>query len=214
MSRPPKRRLTSANMPRTAALSETSAWWAQARSRRAPIAATVASAASRFSSLMITRAPSLAKRIAVARPMPEPAPVTRAIRPSSLMRFSRFAAGHSQYMSRAVRNNAFEVREERSSSSGEDIRFVLHAVHERSVFVGMPGHNARGAADFPEPGIQVTGRHAQAERENIAWPQLARAGDHKSVVENAEGFGRELKRVRRGFPAVESDGNGKLVERR
>src|SRR5215468_9977543 len=36
-------------------------------------------------SLTITCAPSFASRIAVARPMPEPAPVTNATRPSSFM---------------------------------------------------------------------------------------------------------------------------------
>ena len=48
---------------------------------RPEVVKTVAWAASRFTSTIATGEPSDARRIAVARPMPEPAPVTNAARP-------------------------------------------------------------------------------------------------------------------------------------
>src|SRR3979411_558512 len=48
-----------------------------------PVAAAAFSAASKLMSAKYTRAPSATKRWATASPMPEPAPVTRAVLPSS-----------------------------------------------------------------------------------------------------------------------------------
>lgn len=85
ISRPPKRSATRANITLTSALDETSPGTENPRSRDAPIASTVWAAASGTMSLTATEAPSSANRSAMARPMPEPAPVIRATRPSSFI---------------------------------------------------------------------------------------------------------------------------------
>ena len=64
----------------TAAASETSAPTANAAS---PISRATSSTASRLMSTQVTRAPSSANRMALARPMPEPAPVTIVTLPAS-----------------------------------------------------------------------------------------------------------------------------------
>src|SRR5512141_81579 len=64
----------------TAAASETSAPTANAAS---PSSRATASTASRLMSTQVTRAPSSANRMALARPMPEPAPVTMVTLPAS-----------------------------------------------------------------------------------------------------------------------------------
>src|SRR5215831_5436144 len=77
-SRVPSSRSISANMALTWALSATSAAMARAAAARAPRLSTVSLAARTLRSLTTTRAPSAAKSWAIARPMPEPAPVMRA----------------------------------------------------------------------------------------------------------------------------------------
>ncbi len=62
----------------TAAGSVTSTAYARAAAPCSPISAAVFSAASAATSSAATAAPSSAKRCAVARPSPEPAPVTTA----------------------------------------------------------------------------------------------------------------------------------------
>src|SRR5262245_50667790 len=81
-SRRPCSRSSLANIARTASLSATSAAMAPAP---APSALAVVSAASCRMSLTTTRAPAWAKRSQMARPIPEPPPVTSAILLSSVM---------------------------------------------------------------------------------------------------------------------------------
>src|SRR6266571_3110117 len=83
----PKSRSTSANMALTCALSATSARIARASEPAAPRASTVSRAAVSLRSFAITRAPSCANSVAIARPMPEPAPVMRATLSLSLTRY-------------------------------------------------------------------------------------------------------------------------------
>src|SRR2546425_855610 len=84
MSSPPSSRSTVVNIALTWPLSATSAWIARPRAGSLK-AFTVLSASSRRVSLTTTRAPSSAKARQMARPMPEPPPVTRATRSSSFM---------------------------------------------------------------------------------------------------------------------------------
>ena len=79
MSRPPKRSSAVWTRSWTSSSLPASAWTARAA---APISAAVSSWPLR--SAQTTFAPSAAKRIALARPMPEPAPVTMAILSASL----------------------------------------------------------------------------------------------------------------------------------
>src|SRR5215510_12254775 len=97
-SRVPSSRSISANMALTWALSATSAAMARAAAARAPRLSTVSLAARALRSLTTTRAPSAAKSWAIARPMPEPAPVMRAplswsFTPPSPRRYSAFDPG-------------------------------------------------------------------------------------------------------------------------
>src|SRR5712692_10509012 len=92
-SRVPNSRSIWANIALTCALSATSAWMAQPPEG---IAATVSFAASSRTSFTMTRAPSSAKSCAMARPMPEPAPVTNATRSLSFMRALPMAASAIQ----------------------------------------------------------------------------------------------------------------------
>ena len=93
MSSAPKSRSTSANIRFTCPESATSAAIARPRVASLPdaIASAVAWADSWVRSFTITRAPSWAKRSAMARPMPEPAPVTRATRSLRRIAISSFA---------------------------------------------------------------------------------------------------------------------------
>ena len=72
-------------MPATSSSCMTSASIATALPPAFSIARTVATLSSALRPAQATAAPSLAKRSAVARPMPEPAPVTTAVLPSSLI---------------------------------------------------------------------------------------------------------------------------------
>src|SRR3954447_20299580 len=78
--RPPQRSTVSSVQARTWAGSDTSPATANAPS---PISATTSRTASSSTSTHVTRAPSSANRIAVARPIPEPAPVTIVTLPAS-----------------------------------------------------------------------------------------------------------------------------------
>src|SRR3954447_11478896 len=78
--RPPQRSTVSSVQARTWVGSETSPPTANAPS---PISATTSRTASSLTSTHVTRAPSSANRIAVARPIPEPAPVTIVTLPAS-----------------------------------------------------------------------------------------------------------------------------------
>src|SRR6267142_249295 len=73
----PNSRSISANMALTCALSATSARIARAPDPAAPSDSTVSRAALSFRSFAMIRAPSRANSVAIARPMPEPAPVMR-----------------------------------------------------------------------------------------------------------------------------------------
>ncbi len=87
MSSVPTSRSTVANIAFTWALSATSAWIA--RPPAGPFMdATVCSAVSRRSSLTMTCAPSSAKSSEIARPSPEPPPVTSATRSLSFIGLS------------------------------------------------------------------------------------------------------------------------------
>ena len=77
--------MAAATMPATSSSRMTSASMATALPPAASMPRTVATLSSALSPAQATAAPSLAKRSAVARPMPEPAPVTTAVLPSSLM---------------------------------------------------------------------------------------------------------------------------------
>src|SRR5215468_1424907 len=88
----PSSRSTSANMARTWPESATSAWMARSPERPGPSASTVARAALSSRSLATIVAPSAAKSVAMARPIPEPAPVMRATLPSSFTRVRPAAA--------------------------------------------------------------------------------------------------------------------------
>jgi len=79
--RPPKRSTVAATIRPQAVSSVTSAPSPNASPPAALIARAVSSAAAAARSTHATRAPSAAKRIAVARPMPEPAPVISASAP-------------------------------------------------------------------------------------------------------------------------------------
>ena len=79
----PYRSTAAATMAATDASSLTSASWAEAVPPRAVIRSTVSAAPSGLMSATTTRTPSVASRSALARPMPEPDPVTIATLPSS-----------------------------------------------------------------------------------------------------------------------------------
>src|SRR5439155_1297086 len=85
MSSPPKPDTASSIIAFTSAERETSA----RKKRAAPPSLAIAEATRRpfssFTSATTTRAPSRAKRVAIASPNPDPAPVTTAILPSNLM---------------------------------------------------------------------------------------------------------------------------------
>src|SRR5947199_8121549 len=85
MSSPPKPDTASSIIAFTSAERETSA----RKKRAAPPSLAIAEATRRpfssFTSATTTRAPSRAKRVAMASPNPDPAPVTIAILPSNLM---------------------------------------------------------------------------------------------------------------------------------
>ena len=122
-----------------AALSATSA--TIARARPAPISAAARSALSLWMSLTTTRAPSSAKRCAMARPMPEPPPVTSATFPSSRMTTSRL---------RPSRPRAASSRKCGMTSSAKSC--IISSVFSWRAAVHARAHDA---------GLQLVGEHAQ-----------------------------------------------------
>src|SRR5438105_5319229 len=83
-SAPPPKARASFTTRSASASTDTSPWTSAARAPAASTARFVSSAAVAFPlKLMAMFAPSLASRIAVARPIPRPAPVTSAVRPAS-----------------------------------------------------------------------------------------------------------------------------------
>ena len=88
-SRPPKCFAAASIIAITEASSATSATWPTARPPAASISFATASAPAPFTSATTTAAPSRASSSAVARPMPDAAPVTIATLPASLPRSIR-----------------------------------------------------------------------------------------------------------------------------
>src|SRR3989442_743516 len=99
------------------------------------IAATVSFAASSRKSFAMTRAPSSAKSCAMARPMPEPAPVTNATRSLSFMRALPTAASAAGLASRE--RSSGRVRAGGSVPAHMSLHVLDHAsLHLDAHFVG------------------------------------------------------------------------------
>src|SRR5712692_6933083 len=153
-SRVPNSRSIWANIALTCALSATSAWMAQPPE---PMAATVSRAASSRTSFAMTRAPSSAKSCAMARPMPEPAPVTRATLSLSFMRSLPMAASAIQPGRRERSSGRF--RAGGSVPAHMSLHVLDHAsLHLDAHFVGndVPALYSRKPAD------QTTGHGLRA----------------------------------------------------
>ena len=98
-STPPNARFAAANMSATPCSSDTSARTATAMSGP-PSSSATACALSRFRSAITTHPPSAAIRVAMAFPIPEPAPVTTATRVARALGFGwrcSFASSSDQY---------------------------------------------------------------------------------------------------------------------
>src|SRR2546426_229416 len=156
MSRPPKPDLASSIIARTSAERETSA----RRKRAAPpsfaIVETTRRPFSSFTSATTTRAPSRAKRVAMASPNPDPAPVTIAILPSNRMSRSPPRRGCiPPQRARARRRSStpspswFALRAAPASASAPARpRSAIAAVARR---LNLPSRPVRGAATLHTP---------------------------------------------------------------
>src|SRR4051795_3890495 len=118
----------------TSASCDTSHWSASAVPPASSISCTVPLARSRSTSATTTLAPSSAKRSDVARPTPEPPPMTTIDFPSScmLMLPCSFVLGDERDRARGTRLNGVADRFDRVTFGVDDDRLGLVVVRERA----------------------------------------------------------------------------------
>ena len=185
MSTPPKARTASRKPAATWASSVTSQATLTAASGP-PISSATAWALAASMSATTTHAPSAASRSAIARPMPEPAPVTNATRPAS-------GRGAGWRASLASSSDQYSIRNFSDSGIGAYGRDRLGAAHDVDrVDVELAG----------DPGDLL--RRAEAEHADAGDEHDRRVGAaHRRAVGAWRGA-RSRRRTRRGTAACSS----------